>query len=171
MRLHYARVLSALLVVVVGAHPARGSTIEHEAVRGISTGLLVAGGVVAAGAGVAVAVASAGGDEGGSDGGAGGPQPSLWDITFNPSFDTFLCTGEVHNPNVAPPPNSTFGGGAFETDAGGNFDFRLPNVSQDILRLTGRATDTTFTAQMSCLSGRASTTLSATGSGSRFTGS
>lgn len=136
---------------------------------GVGTGVIVAGAAVAAGAGVAVAVAKGGGgDEGG--GMNEPPKPTLWDITFSPSFDKSWCTGEVRDPSVAPPPNSTFGGGAFETDAAGNFDVRLPNLSQDVLRLTGRANDTSFSAEMSCLSGRASASLTATGGGSRFAG-
>ena len=129
-----------------------------------TTVLLVGGGVAAAGAAVAVAAAH-GGDNGSSGrGGGGGTRSVGYDISFLPSppgIDVSTCAGQP----------LTWCCQTVHADTAGNFDETWAPSQPNTARIAGHATDTTFTATLTCTNGATSGSLSATGSGGTYQGS
>jgi hypothetical protein len=143
---------------------------------GATTLLLVGGGVAAAGAAVAVAASHGGGESGGgtngsgtSGGGTSGTAPGagghpLFDVSFLPSppgIDVSPCAGRT----------LTWCCQVLDADASGNVDLTWAPSEPNTLRVTGRVTDTSVTATLSCTNGAASGSLNATGSGGTYQGS
>ena len=122
--------------------------------------LIVGGGAAVAGAAVAVAKGrgSSGAGNGG-DNGSTGPRPL--DVTFTPDVDVSACAGRQLSwccQNLHP-------------DASGRFDETWSPGEPNTARITGSASDTTFTATLTCVSGGSSGSLSASGSGGTYQGS
>jgi hypothetical protein len=121
---------------------------------------IVGGGAAVAGA--AVAVAAAGGDGKGSDGDSG-EVSVVYSVSFGPppGMDVSVCVGS----------NLTWSGQSVVVRGGtGAFDVTWAPTQPNTLRATGTVTATAFNANIACVSGAASGTLSATGSGGTYTG-
>jgi len=89
---------------------------------------------------------------------------------FSGGFSDLVC-----DPNIPLAQSRSFGGrGAsslYRTDDNGNFDANPgPSGSPPFLRLSGRVTETSFSATLTCLVGSGTTSLNATGSGGDFQG-
>lgn len=135
---------------VAGTAAGAGASSGAAAGGGALKTVLIVGGVAVAGGTALAASGRLGSDD---------KKLTFWDITFVPSFNVRACPNGV-----------SFGGGAFSSDAGGNFDFRLPNMSQDIMRLSGQVSDTSLSGNVTCLVGGATASLNASGSGGQFQG-
>jgi hypothetical protein len=161
---------AAATAAVTGAAVGAGAAAAVAgAAAGASTGgglgagaiaAIVGGGAAVAGA--AVAVASGGGDDG-TDGG-GAPQPIQYSVIFPqfPGIDVSVCAGRSvtwNGQSIVVFTNNP----AFDTTWSPN----EPNT----LRVTGTATDTAFNANIACVNGAASGTISATGTGGSLQGS
>jgi hypothetical protein len=140
---------------------------------GVGTTALVVGAGAVAAAGAAVAV-SAGGSDGGGEGGGTQvgtapsppppppPQPSLYQVMFGtPGIDVSVCAGQ----------HMTWCCQVLTADADGSFNETWAPSQPNTARITGRVTETTFTATFTCASGNPSGSLAATGSGGTYQGS
>jgi hypothetical protein len=129
-----------------------------------TTVLLVGGGVAAAGAAVAVAASHGGGSGSAGSGGGGGTRSAGYNVSFLPSppgIDVSTCADQP----------LTWCCQNVHADSAGNFDETWAPSRPNTARITGRATDTTFTATLTCTNGATSGSLSATGSGGTYQGS
>ena len=132
-----------------------------------TTVLLVGGGVAAAGAAVVVATSHGGANgSGGSGGGGGGGGPSgvVYAVSFLPSppgIDVSTCAGQP----------LTWCCQNVHADTAGNFDETWAPSQPNTARITGHATDTTFTATLTCTNSATNGSLSATGGGGTYQGS
>jgi hypothetical protein len=128
---------------------------------GVGAGVILAGvGVVAAGAAVAVLPKN---DESSNDSGTGGGPPPQYDVTF---------VGTQINISACGAPSGSGGPTGFAgitPDASGAFN-ELHTQITPVVRVTGRITATTFEAQLSCVNGAQTGSMSATGSNFTLTG-
>lgn len=170
-----------------GATPAAGGSATGA---GTSAGLkaaLIIGAGAAAAAGVALAVGGGGGGSGdaegpgGGGGGGGAPggggvtpgpspspspgaAPSVYNVFFLPSppgIDVSACAGQGLTwccQNVIP-------------DSSGNFSTVWAPSQPNVMRVTGSVNETTFNANLACVSGAGSGSVQASGSGGNYQGS
>jgi hypothetical protein len=114
-------------------------------------------GLAAAGAAVAVIPKK---DEGSNNTGSGGSGAPSYDVIFvGTSLNISAC-------GVASPPSGFAG---ITPDSSGAFN-ELHTQGTPVVRVTGRITATTFDAQLSCVNGAQTGSMSATGSNFTLTG-
>jgi len=146
-----------------------GTGVAGAAVAGgIGIGAVAA--IVAGGAAVAGVAVAARGHGGGNDTTTGGPSttaPSpgvVLNVSFGPppGLDVSVCVGHPlgWSSQVVVVPGGV-----------GMFDTTWSPSEPNVLRVSGSVTDTAFNANISCTSGAASGTLTATGSGGTYQGS
>lgn len=170
-------------VTTTAAGGAAGAAVSGGG--GVGATMAIVGGVVVAG-GAALAVAGRGGDGGSGendgDGNGGGPggspgntpggspgvgvggNPVRYSVLFEPSppgIDVSACAGS----------RVTWSSQSVNVRPDGTFDETWAPSQPNTMRVTGRATATTFEATLACVSGGPSGTITATGSTDLYLGS
>jgi len=156
-----------------GTGAAAGAAGAGAGGGGIGSTALVVGGVAVAGAAVAVGAAKGGGDSpSDSSSSSTGPGPtnpgqvgSSYNVVFQPAppgIDVSVCAGR----SVTWSSQSVSG-----IDTNGNFNLTWAPNEPNTLRISGQVTATSFQATITCVNGAQSGSISATGSGSTYSGS